>query len=132
MNNIPGDNISTTLFALYLNDLALEIVNSGKGIELEEQLNVNILMYADDIALVSESEQNLQDMIDIVYNWCSKWGMVLNRDKSKIIHFRKKNVEQSDFIFHYGPDVLSYCNQYKYLGCTLDEHLDYTECKHSS
>ena len=39
-----GDNISTTLFALYLNDLALEIINSGKGIQLEEQLNVNILL----------------------------------------------------------------------------------------
>ena len=122
-----GDNISTTLFALYLNDLALEILNSGKGIQLEEQLNLSILMYADDIALISENEQNLQDMLNIVYNWCSKWGMVLNRDKSKIIHFRRKNVERSEFEFSYGNDVLSYCDNYKYLGCTLNEYLDYTE-----
>ena len=122
-----GDNISTTLFALYLNDLAVEILNSGKGIKLTDDLNIDLLMYADDIALVSENEENLQYMIDLVYNWCHQWGMSLNTDKSKIVHYRKKSMERSRYNFHYGNAELSYCSEYKYLGCTLNEYLDYTD-----
>ena len=121
-----GDNISTTLFALYLNDLAEIILNSGKGVKLNDNLSVQILMYADDIALVSENEQNLQDMINIVYDWCSQWGMKLNVEKSKIVHYRKKTIECSKFNFLYGQNILAYSSEYKYLGCTLSEHLDYT------
>ena len=123
-----GDNISTTLFALYLNDLAEEILNSGKGVNLDENgLSVSILMYADDIALVSDNEDNLQFMINMVHSWCSKWKMSLNTDKSKIVHYRKKSLDQSNFMFKYGNSNLSYCKEYKYLGCTLSQHLDFTD-----
>ena len=122
-----GDNLSTTLFALYLNDLAEEIQNSGNGITLEDDLSVSLLMYADDIALIAENEENLQNMLNIVHQWSKKWKMSLNTEKSKIVHYRKKSSHMSDFNFKYGDKTLSYCNEYKYLGCTLSEHLDYTD-----
>ena len=34
-----------------------------------------ILLYADDIVLISESEQNLQIMLDFVNSWCYKLQM---------------------------------------------------------
>ena len=36
---------------------------------------VPILLYADDIALLSESEDDMQNMVNIVYEWCRKWRM---------------------------------------------------------
>ena len=67
-----GDNLSPTLFNIYLNDLAKEIKDMGLGVPLDD-INVPILLYADDIVLISENESNLQKMLDHVEFWCQKW-----------------------------------------------------------
>ena len=36
-------------------------------------IHIYILLYADDIVLVSENEQNLQRMLSHVHKWCCKW-----------------------------------------------------------
>ena len=51
---------------------------------------VSILLYADDIAIVSENEINLQLMLNRLYEWCHSWFLTINTDKSQIVHFRKK------------------------------------------
>ena len=62
-----GDCLSPTLFAIFINDLANEVKNSGVGITLNidgenssEELLVNILLYADDIVLFAANEHDLQ------------------------------------------------------------------------
>ena len=52
-----GDNLSPTLFALYVNDLALEINAQNLGVEFDNS-RLSILLYADDIVLISENEKN--------------------------------------------------------------------------
>ena len=42
-----GDCLSPTLFAIFINDLAKEIKESGIGIQIEENLFINMLLYAD-------------------------------------------------------------------------------------
>ena len=58
-----GDSISATLFAIYINDLADEIKQSGIGIQLGEGDCLNILMYADDIALLAANENDMQELV---------------------------------------------------------------------
>lgn len=82
-----GDNLSPTLFALFINDLAKEIKELRKGITVGE-INLSILLYADDIALLSDSKENLQEILDTVSYWCAKWRLKINMKKSAIIHFR--------------------------------------------
>ena len=65
-----GDTISPTLFSIFINDLAAEIKASNLGITLDNNLSLSILLYADDIILLAESEQKLQGMLDIVCDWC--------------------------------------------------------------
>ena len=67
-----GCLIYPTLFALYINDLATEIKSLNKGIDVD-YINVSILLYADDIVLLSPNESNLQCMLDHVNEWCYKW-----------------------------------------------------------
>ena len=62
-----SDILSPTLFNFYINDLANEIKRSNLGID-NEYFDISILMYADDIALVSDLERNMQGMLDIVIN----------------------------------------------------------------
>ena len=50
-------------------------------------LHICILLYVDDIVLVSEHEQNLQRILSHVHKWCCKWQMKVNIEKTKIVHF---------------------------------------------
>ena len=64
--------------------------------------SVAILLYADDIVLISESEESLQKMLDSVHNWCQKWQLNIDCSKTQIVHFRKKSESESKFKFKIG------------------------------
>ena len=128
-----GDSLSPTLFAIFVNDLAEEIKESGLGIELEiedlagniEIVLVNILLYADDIVLFTETENDMQDLLNIVQNWCQNWRLEVNLSKTNIMHVRHKKKQQSNFMFLFNNRPVSYCRFYRYLGCNFNEHWDY-------
>ena len=53
-----GDNLSPTLFSMFLNDLATGIKELNLGVDVDG-CNVSILLYADDIVLIAPNENNL-------------------------------------------------------------------------
>ena len=73
--------------------------------------------------LLSETEEGLQAMLECVNTWCCQWMVRVNVTKSKIMHFRGRTKKCSNFVFRLGDEHLSYVNEYKYLGITLDEHM---------
>ena len=112
-----------TLFAIYANSLSENVKYLQKGIKIGNVL-ISLLMYADDIILISEKEQDLQHLIDEVYNWCKKWRMIVNTDKTQIVQFRLKKVQKTNFKFHLGGNELLVVNNYKYLGVIFDQFMD--------
>lgn len=58
-----GDNLSPTLFSIFINDLVHEINNLDVGIELVNR-KISMLLYADDIALMAKSTEDLQCMLN--------------------------------------------------------------------
>ena len=80
--------LSPLLFNIYVNDL-FETMNKGNDpdIFLDEKGNkINILMYADDLIILSESK-GLQKQIDKLENYCSK--LQINNKKTKIMIFNR-------------------------------------------
>ena len=77
-----GDNISATLFSIFINDLAEQIKETKVGLYLNENLLddscksscedffLNILLYADDICLLTTNENDLQFLLSVVEIWC--------------------------------------------------------------
>ena len=132
-----GDNISAMLFSIFINDLAEEIKNTKVGINLTEKVDnegfhdkfhdffINILLYADDIILLTSNENDLQFLLNIVENWCHKWRLEVNLTKTNIMHVRNPRCPQSRFMFLFNYRVVSYCRKYTYLGTTLDEFLNF-------
>ena len=57
-----GDNLSPTIFSLFLNDLAIEIKKLNLGIPIDNR-NVSILLYADDLVLLAQNENDLQKIL---------------------------------------------------------------------
>ena len=64
----------------------------------EHAQNIMLLMYADDIAQGSCMVKKLQDMIDVLGEFCQKWGLQINMTKTQIVVFRRggciKNYEK--------------------------------------
>ncbi len=98
-----GDNLSTTLFALFINDLAVELKQSGCGIIIGFE-KLCCLVYADDIVIFVVNEQELQTMLGIILKWTRKWHLLINYGKTNVMHFRPPNVARS--AFHLNVDLL--------------------------
>ena len=75
--------------------------------------------------MFAENEADLQFLINIVEIWCEKWRLEVNLSKTNILHIRAKRKMQSRFVFLFNKRPVPYCTFYKYLGCSINEHLDY-------
>lgn len=120
-----GDNMSPILFALYIEDLIRDIKSLRCGVQVGED-NIGILLYADDILLLSDSEHGLQTMLNTLAEWCSCWKLNINMDKTRIVHFRRSTVPISDYHFTIAEETVEYADGYRYLGLDLTATLDYT------
>ncbi|MEW8544065.1 MAG: reverse transcriptase family protein [Candidatus Thiodiazotropha sp.] len=81
-----GDAISPILFNLYVSDLQ-NYLSVDHHTPLLDTTYVNCLMYADDLVLVSRSEVGLQGLIDKLSDYCKRWKMDVNTEKTKILKF---------------------------------------------
>ncbi len=84
---MQGCVLSPTLFSIFLNDLAGEIKYLKASIDIDGY-NLSILLFADDIALIADSTQALQAMLDTVTDWCQRWRLSINVEKANVVHFR--------------------------------------------
>ena len=113
---------SPTLFAVYNNDLAEKIKASGFGVHYYDDVK-GILLFADDEVLLAESEKDFQTLLDILDRWCRRWRLLVNCDKTKIVHFRPSSIQRSISEFTCGDLTISFTDKYKYLGLRCNEHL---------
>ena len=122
-----GDNLSSTLFNIYINDLTNCFTNSCDPIQIGSS-KIHCLMYADDIILLSESASGLANQLRIVSEFCQAWKLSVNTDKSKIMIFeaRKSNNTHN---FMINSQNLEQVYSYKYLGVIIDYKGNFTECK---
>ncbi len=57
------DAFSPTIFGIFINDIVDDVKSVNIGINIDG-INVCILLYADDIVLLSETEEGLQKLLD--------------------------------------------------------------------
>ena len=111
---------------MFIDDLVQDINLAQLGVNCQT-CTLSTLLYADDIVLLAPSAENLQGLINVVAEWCMKWGMNVNLGKTNIVHFRRKlrSRPRSSIIFTFNGEEIQYASQYKYLGLLLNEHLDW-------
>ena len=95
--------------------MAEQIQRLNRGVVVGDNI-VSILMYADDIVLVAETEASLQIMLNTLYEWCSTWGLVNNNNKSAVVHFRSSSTEITQHEFVCGSEIINIAKSYTYLG----------------
>ena len=52
------------LFSFFINDLVRKVSAHGKGVAIGPVEQIRVLLYADDIVLITESEENLHGMFN--------------------------------------------------------------------
>ena len=78
----------------------------------------NALMYADDLILLSTTEEGLQNSMNALYKFCSTWKLNINYKKTKCMTFSKGTIRKEPK-FYINNLVLENTNTFKYLGITI-------------
>ena len=91
----------------------------------EEQIPA--LLFANDMVILAEGEEELRRGLGVLEEWCSEWAMKVNADKCGVMHIRSNGVKRTTFIFSVGGEGFKVVESYKCLGCRVNEHMDCRE-----
>jgi hypothetical protein len=115
-----GGVLSPTLFNIYLYDLPTNLVDALSSPVWLDNEQVNCLMYADDLILLSESKEGLQHSLNRLETYCTKWGLTVNLSKTKVIVFNKGGKALKNIILVYKSNVVEIVGSYSYLGIVFN------------
>ena len=110
-----GCNMSPLLFNIFINDFVDLLNTNSTDAPYLDNLQVSCLLYADDLVLLSESQDGLQEAINTLHNFTSKWFLEVNLIKTKCLVFSKRKVRDYPSLY-LGNKELDNCDEYCYLG----------------
>ena len=120
-----GCKMSPIIFSLLINEVAEALEREGRaGCQLiRGTRDVNSLLFADDIGVISETPAGLQRAINIVSRVSKQLGLTINLEKTKVMVFRAGGFLGQREKWWIDGKRLDVVNSYKYLGFTLTTKL---------
>ena len=77
---VRGGNLSDYMF---LEDLELFLQNDiQSGLTLDD-ITIILLLFADDMVILGKPPHDLQNNIDLLHDYCTKWGLHVNTKKDE-------------------------------------------------
>jgi hypothetical protein len=129
-----GENLSSFLFALFLNDLetimetcdveGLKTVSSELKDKLNLYLKLFIILYVDDTVIMAESAADLQKQLDSFSDYCNIWRLKVNVEKSKIVVFPQGRTP-NNLKFNFNGKQLEIVDEFNYLGVLLTKNANF-------
>lgn len=115
-----GSELSPLLFGLFMDFLHVMAEEKVAGGPIVGNLCVPDLMYADDVTLVSFSQENAQKLLDCLDLFCKLFAMEVNLEKTFAVVFRPprgplSNVPAGAKLSYRGVDV-RFREEFRYLG----------------
>ena len=115
-----GCCISPILFSLFLNGLKYYVSTDSYSISLDV-CKISLLLFA-------ETKIELQRLLNKLFEYCSRWNLKVNIDKTKIIVFRNWGYLRHYEKWFYGNIRLKVVTYYKYLGLVISSRLSWYMC----
>ena len=106
--------MSACLFNLYLDNCLQGVKQSDMEVKVGD-LNVNCLLYADDIVLIASSECELQTLVTTLKEGCENNGLSLNVNKTKVLIFGRDE-ERTECKISVNGRILEQVNEEVYFG----------------
>ena len=122
---LQGESTSPLLFSLFVNDLEKSV---STKIDNAFEILIQLLMFADDMAIFSTTREGLQQGLDNLKVYCKKWGLTVNILKTKIVIFRKGGKIGVKDKWYYDGDMIEVVSIFKYLGVMLSSSGSFKHC----
>ncbi len=110
-----GCPLSPALFGLYVDGLEKHRLETA-DIDAPDLCGIlaPLLLYADDIILMSTSPEGLQRQLDALASFCELRQLTVNLSKTKVVIFEARKSDCKEFVFS-GTTVERH-DEYRYLG----------------
>jgi hypothetical protein len=120
-----GCSLSPILFALFINELHdLLASNNTRGIQLfPNVIEIFMLMFADDIALISDTISGLQRQLNLLGQFCEQTKLVVNIAKTKVLVFKRGGAIKRSERWYYNGNVIEIVNGFTYVGIYFSNRL---------
>ena len=109
-----GCVLSPLLFNLFLADLPKKLELSAGKLKIDP-IEINSLIWADDIILLAENESNLKELLNITEIYCKDNKLTINTNKTKCVIFNRTGKLLRNK-FYIGGVEIENVRSYKYLG----------------
>ena len=119
-----GHPLSPELFKIFIRDFSSALDISGQYPQLVDT-TVNHLLWADDLVLLALDAASLQRNINILNDYCIKWGLSVNIKKTKIMIFGT-NSRSKIQNFTIGKQNIEQVDKYCYLGVVIHKNGNFT------
>lgn len=115
--------MSPTLFNIYINN----IIQNWKqkidaGIKITRGKILNILLYADDVVLIQETEDDLQRSIHHLHQICQNYNIEISKEKTKVMANWGKIPIRSKIVV--DDKIIEQVSSFNYLGCEISTEKD--------
>jgi len=124
-----GDVLSPLVFSIFFNGLIEALKGKELGVVILKKKQVCGLWYADDIALLARSCDELRDMLKCVDEYCCKWRCSANAKKSGVMIIRPPGYVPDEEVgeFFLNGDKVPIVSKYKYLGIWFNDQWSWSD-----
>ena len=127
-----GGVLSVIEYAALIDEISKELRKKGLGLKIYENINIDSLLWMDDVCLIHHDLETLQEMLDTTNHVALKYHIQFGAAKCKVI--RKGKVKKSKLKLN--GETLEEVTTYKYLGeiinnkGNLSDHISEVEKKY--
>ena len=114
-----GHTLSPELFKSYVIDLSELLDNLEIYVPSIGPVNISHLLWADDLVLMALDLKSAQALMDTFCDFCTKWGLDINRSKTNLVIFNKKSLKSNSEFINMNGTQIDTVESYCYLGLVL-------------
>ena len=123
---------SPILFSLFIDEF-LHVLNDKnvKGVQLHTDITqLFLLMFADDLALLSDTISGLQQQLNILSDFCNDYKLKVNENKTKVLVFKRGGRLSRHEKWTYQNCNLEVVSRFCYVGLTFTRQMSLNEMVH--